>query len=320
MIYAGVDIGGTNIKIGLIDSERELIVADLSIKTRADRPHGEILEDIVSSLRKLCASADVDYHSVAGIGLGIPGIVDQHTGTVSYCANLGWRDIPVTHLVEVISGKHAEAANDANCAAWGEYKFGCCKGMRNVILITLGTGVGSGIILDGKLFGGIATAGGEAGHMIIVKDGLQCNCGLRGCWERYASATALVEQTKQAIEAHPYSALADVAAKSGKVTARTAFAALEKGDEVAKKVVDDYIDYIVTGLINLGNIFHPNAFVIGGGVSNEGAPLIDPIEDKLNAGLIASAHNPRVRVLQAALGNKAGMMGAAALAMQNQMS
>ena len=301
MIYAGVDIGGTNIKLGLIDDERECIV-------------------VAANLAKLCESAKIDFHTVEGVGMGIPGIVDQRTGTVSYCANLGWRDIPITHLFEVLTGKHTEAANDANCAAWGEYKYGCCKGMRNVILITLGTGVGSGIILEGRLFGGIATAGGEAGHMIIVKDGLQCNCGLRGCWERYASATALIEQTKAAIEGAPDSVLADVAKKSGKVTARTAFAALEKGDPVARKVVDGYIDYIVTGLINLGNIFHPNAFVIGGGVSNEGAPLISPLEDKLNAGLIASAHNPRVRVLQAALGNKAGMMGAAALAKENLKS
>ena len=240
----------------------------------------------------------------------VPGIVDQRTGTVSYCANLGWRDIPITHLFEVLTGKHTEAANDANCAAWGEYKYGCCKGMRNVILITLGTGVGSGIILEGRLFGGIATAGGEAGHMIIVKDGLQCNCGLRGCWERYASATALIEQTKAAIEGAPDSVLADVAKKSGKVTARTAFAALEKGDPIARKVVDGYIDYIVTGLINLGNIFHPNAFVIGGGVSNEGAPLIAPLEDKLNAGLIASAHNPRVSRKRAQSASK-GVAGGA---------
>ena len=314
MIYAGVDIGGTNIKLGLIDDERECIVADISFKTRAERPHGEILDDIAVNLAKLCVGAGVDFNAVAGVGMGVPGIVDQRTGTVSYCANLGWRDIPITHLFEVMTGKHTEAANDANCAAWGEYKYGCCKGMRNVILITLGTGVGSGIILDGKLFGGIATAGGEAGHMIIIKDGLQCNCGLRGCWERYASATALIEQTKQAIADAPDSLLAGIAARSDRVTARTAFAALEKGDPVARKVVDKYIDYIVTGLISLGNIFHPNAFVIGGGVSNEGAPLIAPLEDKLNAGLIANAHNPRVRVLQAALGNKAGMMGAAALA------
>ncbi len=314
MIYAGVDIGGTNIKLGLIDDERECIVADISFKTRAERPHGEILDDIAVNLAKLCVGAGVDFNAVAGVGMGVPGIVDQRTGTVSYCANLGWRDIPITHLFEVLTGKHTEAANDANCAAWGEYKYGCCKGMRNVILITLGTGVGSGIILDGKLFGGIATAGGEAGHMIIIKDGLQCNCGLRGCWERYASATALIEQTKQAIADAPDSLLAGIAARSDRVTARTAFAALEKGDPVARKVVDKYIDYIVTGLISLGNIFHPNAFVIGGGVSNEGAPLIAPLEDKLNAGLIANAHNPRVRVLQAALGNKAGMMGAAALA------
>lgn len=317
MIYAGVDIGGTNIKIGLVDGEGN-IIADNSIKTNAGRPHSEILDDIVADIRRLCDNAGVDFHEVDGIGLGIPGIVDQRTGTVSYCANLGWRDIPVTHLIEVISGKHAEAANDANCAAWGEYMYGSCRGMRNVILITLGTGVGSGIILDGKLFGGIATAGGEAGHMIIVKDGLQCNCGLRGCWERYASATALVEQTKAAIEAHPYSLMAEIARRNGKITARTAFAALEKGDAEAKKVVDRYIDYVVTGLINLGNIFHPNAFVIGGGVSNEGAPLIAPLEDKLNAGLIASAHNPRVRVLQASLGNKAGLMGAAALVMEKR--
>ncbi len=315
MVYAGVDIGGTNIKIGLVDI-KGAIVADNYIKTDKSKDYKGILRDIVADIKLLCEQSGIDYHDIAGVGLGIPGVVDSRTGTVSYSANLGWKDVPVVHGLEVESGIHAEAANDANCAAWGEYKFGASRSMDNVILVTLGTGVGSGIIIEGKLFDGVASAGGEAGHMIIVKDGKQCNCGLKGCWERYASATALIEQTEEAMQKHPESLLHDVVKEYGKVSGRTAFIAAEKGDEAAREVVNNYIDYLATGLINLGNIFHPNAIIIGGGVSNEGPALITPLEDKVNAGLLASAHNPKVRIIGASLGNKAGIIGAAALVMQ----
>ena len=315
MIYVGVDVGGTNIKIGLVDM-KGAIIADNSIKTNKNKDYRGILKEIVEDIRLLCIKAGVDYHGIAGIGLGVPGMVDSRTGTVSYSANLGWRDVPIVHGLEVASGIHAEAANDANCAAWGEYKFGASRSMDNVILVTLGTGVGSGIIIDGKLFDGVASAGGEAGHMIIVKDGKKCNCGLRGCWERYASATALVEQTKEAMDADPHSLMHDIVRKYGKISGRTAFIAAEQGDTAGKKVVENYIDYIATGLINLGNIFHPNAIIIGGGVSNEGAALISPLEDKVNSGLIANEYNPKVRIIGATLGNKAGIIGAAALVMK----
>ena len=314
MIYAGVDVGGTNIKIGLVDI-KGAIIADNSIKTDRNKDYKGILEDIVADLRFLCEKAGVDYHDIGGIGLGVPGVVDSRTGTVSYSANLGWRDVPLVHGLEVASGIRTEAANDANCAAWGEYKFGSSRSMDNAILVTLGTGVGSGIIIDGKLFDGVASAGGEAGHMIIVKDGKQCNCGLKGCWERYASATALIEQTEEAMKKYPDSLLHDVVKENGKVSGRTAFIAAERGDKAAREVVENYIDYIATGLINLGNIFHPNAIVIGGGVSNEGPALIEPLEEKVNSGLLASEHNPKVRIIGASLGNKAGIIGAAALVM-----
>lgn len=314
MIYAGVDVGGTNIKIGLVDI-KGMILADNSIKTNKEKGYKGILEDIVADIRVLCEKTGVDYHDIGGIGLGVPGVVDSRTGTVSYSANLGWRDVPLVHGLEVASGIRAEAANDANCAAWGEYKFGSSRSMDNVILITLGTGVGSGIIIDGKLFDGVASAGGEAGHMIIVKDGKQCNCGLKGCWECYASATALIEQTEEAMKKYPDSLLHDVVKEYGKVSGRTAFIAAEKGDKAGKEVVENYIDYIATGLINLGNIFHPNAIIIGGGVSNEGAALIEPLEEKVNSGLLANEHNPKVRIIGASLGNKAGIIGAAALVM-----
>ena len=314
MIYAGVDVGGTNIKIGLVDI-KGAIIADNSIKTDKNKDYKGILEDIVADLRFLCEKAGVDYHDIGGIGLGVPGVVDSRTGTVSYSANLGWRDVPLVHGLEVASGIRTEAANDANCAAWGEYKFGSSRSMDNAILVTLGTGVGSGIIIDGKLFDGVASAGGEAGHMIIVKDGKQCNCGLKGCWERYASATALIEQTEEAMKKYPDSLLHDVVKENGKVSGRTAFIAAERGDKAAREVVENYIDYIATGLINLGNIFHPNAIVIGGGVSNEGPALIEPLEEKVNSGLLASEHNPKVRIIGASLGNKAGIIGAAALVM-----
>ncbi len=314
MIYAGVDVGGTNIKIGLVDI-KGAVIADNSIKTDKSKDYKGILEDIVKDIRLLCEKAGVEYHDIAGIGLGVPGVVDSRTGTVSYSANLGWKDVPIVHGLEVISGIHAEAANDANCAAWGEYKFGASRSMDNVILVTLGTGVGSGIIIEGKLFDGVASAGGEAGHMIIVKDGKQCNCGLRGCWERYASATALAEQTEEAMQKYPDSLLHEIVKKTGRVTGKTAFLAAERGDKAGKEVVENYIDYLATGLINLGNIFHPNAIIIGGGVSHEGEALIAPLEEKVNSGLLASAHNPKVRIIAASLGNKAGVIGAAALVM-----
>ncbi len=314
MIYAGVDVGGTNIKIGLVDI-KGTVIADNSIKTDKSKDYKGILEDIVKDIRLLCEKAGVEYHDIAGIGLGVPGVVDSRTGTVSYSANLGWKGVPIVHVLEVISGIHAEAANDANCAAWGEYKFGASRSMDNVILVTLGTGVGSGIIIEGKLFDGVASAGGEAGHMIIVKDGKQCNCGLRGCWERYASATALAEQTEEAMQKYPDSLLHEIVKKTGRVTGKTAFLAAERGDKAGKEVVENYIDYLVTGLINLGNIFHPNAIIIGGGVSHEGEALIAPLEEKVNSGLLASAHNPKVRIIAASLGNKAGVIGAAALVM-----
>lgn len=314
MIYAGVDIGGMNIKIGLVDI-KGTILADNSIKTDNTKDYKGILEDIVDDIRKLCKHVGADYHDIAGIGIGVPGVVDSRTGTVSYSANLGWKDVPVVHGLEVASGIRAEAANDANCAAWGEYKFGASRSMDNVILVTLGTGVGSGIIIDGRLFDGVASAGGEAGHMIIVKDGKQCNCGLKGCWERYASATALIEQTQEAMDKHPESLMHEIVAENGKISGRTAFIAAEKGDKAGKEVVEGYIDYIATGLINLGNIFHPNAIIIGGGVSNEGEALIAPLEKKVNDGLLASEHNPKVRIIGASLGNKAGIIGAAALVM-----
>ena len=314
MIYAGVDVGGTNIKIGLVDI-KGTIIADNYIKTDKTKDYKGILDDIVEDIRLLCKKAGIDYHDVTGIGMGVPGVVDSRTGTVSYSANLGWRDVPIVHGLEVASGIRAEAANDANCAAWGEYKCGASRSMDNVILVTLGTGVGSGIIIDGKLFDGVASAGGEAGHMIIVKDGKQCNCGLKGCWERYASATALIEQTQEAMDADPHSLMHEVVRKYGKISGRTAFIAAERGDTAAKKVVENYIDYIATGLINLGSIFHPNAIIIGGGVSNEGEALIAPLEDKVHSGLLANEHNPTVRILGAPLGNKAGLIGAAALVM-----
>lgn len=314
MIYAGVDVGGTNIKIGLVDI-KGTIIADNSIVTDKSKGYKGIIEDIVEDIRTLCTAAGVDYHDIAGIGMGVPGVVDSRTGTVSYSANLGWRDVPVVHGLEVASGIRAEAANDANCAAWGEYKFGSSRSMDNVILVTLGTGVGSGIIIDGKLFDGVASAGGEAGHMIIVKDGKQCNCGLKGCWECYASASALISQTQEAMQKYPDSLMHEVVKEQGKVSGRTAFIAAERGDKAGKEVVDNYIDYIATGLINLGNIFHPNAIIIGGGVSNEGAALIEPLDKKVNAGLLANEHNPKVRIIAASLGNKAGLIGAAALVM-----
>ena len=314
MYFAGIDIGGMSIKIGLVSLEGKLIVSR-AIPTNHDLGYEDMVRRSSELISELCKEANISTSKIKGIGVGIPGTADSSTGIATSAVNIGWKNTPVSEEFSKYFDVPIIISNDANCAALGEQKFGSGAGYQNLIFITLGTGVGSGIIIDGKLVEGVSCAGAESGHMVIQVDGELCNCGRCGCWECYASATALIKQTKAAMQANPYSKLHAVGRKYGKVTGRTAFLAAQDGDDVAQSVVDKYIKYVATGLINLANIIHPEAFIIGGGISHEGDYLMKPLQQFMDNNFFASGMYPTVKTICATLGNNAGIIGAAALVM-----
>ncbi|MEG1608586.1 MAG: ROK family protein, partial [Clostridia bacterium] len=282
MLYAGIDIGGMNIKMGLVDENGNIVVSN-SIKTDCEKSISQIIDDMVSNVKVLCAKIGVEVASLEGIGCGVPGVADSQKGIVTAAANIGWYNVELAKEMTDRLGLPCKIGNDANCAASGEQMFGSAKQYKSVVFITLGTGVGSGIIIDNKLVEGEGSAGAECGHITIVYNGEKCNCGKRGCWERYASATALMQQTARAIEQNPTCFMSELAQKQGKISGRTAFEAAENGDKVAKAVVEQYVEYVAAGIISLGCVLHPQAFIIGGGISHEGDALMIPLKQKVDA-------------------------------------
>lgn len=300
-MYIGIDVGGTNLKAGLVD-ETGRIVKVKRIPLEFQGP-----EHFAQTLAEL--SKTVMQEKVRWVGVGLPGAVDG--GDVLFTTNIPMENVPLEKFFRQHLDLPLLLGNDADCAAVGEFFGGAGKGTRDFAVVTLGTGVGAGIIVDGKLRGGLASS--EAGHMVICRDGEPCNCGRRGCWERYASATGLIQQTKRAMEAHPESALHQFAAEHG-VEGRTAFQAAEAGDETALAVCRDYVNYLAGGLVSLINILRPEAVAIGGGVA--AAPerlLLEPLREAV-AKESFSRHGGRItRILPAELGNDAGIIGAAML-------
>ena len=300
-MYIGIDVGGTNIKAGLVDEAGNIVKVE---RVPLDFQGPERFAEILAELSKR-----VIQEKVRWVGVGLPGAVDG--GDVLFTTNIPMENVPLERLFR----KHLDLplllGNDADCAAVGEFFGGAGKGTRDFAVVTLGTGVGAGIIVDGKLRGGLASS--EAGHMVIIQDGEPCNCGRRGCWERYASATGLIQQTKRAMEAHPESLLHEIAAENG-VEGRTAFQAAEAGDEAALEVCRNYVNYLAGGLTSLINILRPEAVAIGGGVA--AAPerlLLEPLREAV-AKESFSRHGGRItKVLRAERGNDAGIIGAAML-------
>lgn len=316
MFYIGIDVGGMSIKGGIMSQSGNLI-HKFSVPTASgyDASHS-ISADVKSCIDGLLAQSGVAVSDIAGIGIGHPGSIDSERGVIRYSNNISLTDV---HMVEELQRDFdlpIYLDNDANCAALGEYVYGAGKGYRDVIFVTLGTGVGTGIIINGKLFEGRAGAGAEAGHMVIRQDGEACNCGRNGCWERYASASGLIRQTQEQMDADPASAMHAIAAQSGGVNGMTAFCAARAGDESGRKVVDRYISYIAEGILNLVNIFRPDAILIGGGVSHEGTFLTDPIQRQVDRFNFGAQFNPPTVIKAASLGNDAGILGAAALVTQ----
>ena len=311
MYRLGIDLGGTNIVAGVVD-ENYKVVAKATTETRAIRPAAEIADDMAKIAFEALGKAGLKIDDISGFGIGTPGSVDAKTGTVIYANNLGFYNAPLANLLKERTGKQFFVANDADSAAYGEYVAGAGKGTKDFIMITLGTGVGGGVILDGKIRAGYNGAGGELGHTVIQMNGEACTCGRNGCFEAYASATALIRQTKQAMIRNSSSIMWQLCDNDlGKVTGLTAFDAMRAGDNAGKTVVDTYISYLGVGITNLVNIFQPEVFCIGGGVSKEGDNIIKPLTRIVSSDNYGRSIEKKTVIKAAMLGNDAGIIGAA---------
>lgn len=308
----GIDLGGTNIAVGVVNDRFE-IVGTAKCKTAMPRPAEAIVDDMAATARAAVKAAGLTMADIESVGVGCPGTCNGDTGMVEYSNNLQFDHLPLKAMLEERLQRKVKVDNDANVAALGEAVAGAARGVRTCVCITLGTGVGSGIIIDGKIYSGSNFAGAELGHSVIVVDGEECTCGQHGCWEAYASATALIRQTKRAMEAHPESLMHQYAATAGRVTGRTAFDAMRGGDETARQVVDTYIRYVGTGLVNVVNIFQPEVLCIGGGICNEGETLLAPLRRMIEENRFSKYSEKQTRLCVATLGNDAGIIGAAAL-------
>lgn len=315
MYRIGVDLGGTNIVSAVID-ESNKIIARAAEKTNAPRPADEIFDDIAKTIRNAIANAGITMADVASIGVGTPGSVNKEKGLIEFANNLAFDNVPAYDMLRERTGcQNVYFDNDANCAALGEAVAGVGKGVKNFVAITLGTGVGSGIVVDGKLVTGVNYAAGEMGHTVIVYNGEQCNCGRRGCWERYSSATALIQQTKDAMIKDPFTKMWDMVedGKINNVNGRTAFDAMRAGDETATAVVKNYMGYLACGMVNIINTFQPDVLCVGGGVGNEKENLLGPVRKLVEAQIYSIHASKQTKICAAELGNDAGIIGAALL-------
>lgn len=310
--HLGIDIGGTNIACGIVNEECE-IIARSKVRTNSPRPYAEILADIIRAGELACGEAGISPSQLDSIGMGCPGTCNQDTGVVEYSNNLGFKNAPLRPDVERHFGIKTYLGNDADAAAFGEYCAGSAKGAESAVVITLGTGVGSGIIIGGKIYSGSNFAGGEIGHTVIVVDGRPCTCGRKGCFEAYSSATGLVNTTREYAEKNPDSLMAKLIKQDGKVSARTAYQAMKQGDPVGLEVTERYVKYLAVGITNVINIFQPDILCIGGGVCNEGDTLLVPLKKAVAEQVYSKNSTKNTEIVICSLGNDAGVIGAAML-------
>lgn len=308
--YVGIDLGGTNIKAGVVTDEGKLL-NKVTCKTNADRP----MEDIIHDMGRLAADAvkdaGLEVSEIEAIGIGSPGTPDNDEGLLVYSNNLPFVMAPMRKLIREVIDLPVYIDNDANCAAMAEAVAGAAKGAKDSVTITLGTGVGAGVIVDGKIYSGFNQAGSEFGHTVLVSGGIECPCGRKGCFEQYASASALARMTREAAEKNPDSLLNKVYEQQGEWNAQIAFIAMRDGDETAKEVVDTYTSYLADGLANAINAFMPEVLVVGGGVCNEGDPLLIPMREKTMSRPYFGPGVKKTRIELAQMGNDAGIVGAA---------
>lgn len=309
----GIDLGGMSAKGALFSDNGELIVKK-SVPVKPEDGFEGVVEKMATLTRKLAAEAGVDYALVSGIGIAVPGFLNSATGVVVRWANHGWIQKPLVEKMSEMTGKKIKICNDANTAALGEAKFGAGKKYQSSLLVTLGTGVGGGIIIDGKLIEGYMSGGAEVGHMVICEGGELCTCGRHGCLEAYASASALIRRTKWIMQLDLTTKMWEIAeGKLENVDGRTAFIAAKAGDMRGVDLVNEYVEHLAVGLANLANVLRPEAILLGGGVANEGEYLLKPLRAAVIKKLYASAEYVPLQIEKAELGNDAGIYGAFAL-------
>lgn len=310
--YIGIDLGGTFIKGGIVDGKGK-IIADGKVPTESELGGEKVMDNVAVLINSLFEKSGLSKNDVSGVGMGVPGMIDSKNGVVIFSNNLKWHHLHIAEGVKNRTGLTVKIANDANVAALGEAVYGAGSDVDDCILLTLGTGVGGGIIVGNKLVEGNKSAGAELGHMVIAHNGEQCTCGRKGCLEAYASATALIRDTKRAMEAHKDSKMWKIGSLDA-VTGKTAFD-YQNTDIYAKEVVDNYIEMLACGIANIANIFRPHTVMLGGGVCAQGDNLIKPLQKIVDREIFAGDLGPKCPIAIAKLGNKAGVLGAAALIM-----
>lgn len=311
MNYIGVDLGGTNIVVGLVDEEGK-IIKSVSRPTEKERGVEPIFEDIFSMCNELIAEFGLNKENLKGVGIGIPGTIDDKNGVIVYSNNIKIDNFNVRKFAEGKLDYPIRMANDADSAALGEVVAGAAKGCSDAVVITLGTGVGGGIVINGKIFSGFFPGGAEIGHHIIEADGRACSCGNKGCFEAYASASALIlAAQKKAIENKDSLLYKLVEGDVSKMNAKIPFDADQAGDQAGHEVIEEYLDYLAIGIANVANIFKPEAILLGGGVCKQGENLTVPLTERVKK--LAYGKDLRSEIKIASLGNDAGLIGAAML-------
>lgn len=311
MVYIGVDLGGTNIAVGVVNEKWE-VIAQASTKTLASRPYQELIKDMAACADKALAQVGLTHDDVNSIGIGIPGAADEN-GNVIFCTNLGWKDIPLRSELQQYINKPVYVGNDATVAGLAESYAGVSAGCSSSVFLTLGTGVGGGIIIDGKPWNGVHGVASELGHMILVAGGEPCSCGNRGCLERYTSATAIIRMAKEAVKENPDCAVMKKAGGNpDRINAKIVIDAAKEGDPVGVKVFDQYTDYLAMACNNVIQFLDPDMVVLGGGVSHAGDFLVDAVRAKV-PNYILNKNLPYSEIKLAKLRNEAGIIGAALL-------
>ena len=307
----GVDIGGMSIKVGLVDEQGKILQEN---REKTLSTPLECIDKLINQIREILTQNNLTDKDIRGIGIGCPGAVSSETGVVEILPNLGWQNVPLAKILSKHFNTKIKLSNDANVAALGEAVYGCAKNYDTVVMFTLGTGVGGGIIIEKKLFEGGWSRGAELGHTTLKLNGRPCTCGRNGCVETYVSATALISDTKTAMQQNPQSKMWDyIGGDINKVDGKTAFDCANQGDKTAIAVVDDYVMYLSESIMNMLNVFRPQAFVLGGGISGQGKVLTDKVKLYLEKFDYGYKTAPKTEILTASLGNGAGIVGAAAL-------
>lgn len=312
MIIIGVDVGGSSIKGGAVNDKGQ-VLDEFSLPMDRYADPEKTFGNLVTVIQEFINTHHYE-EPISGIGLGIPGLINKDTGVVASSPNMPkWLYFNIKEFLFERLRLPIKLVNDASAAALGEAKFGSGRNHNYLIMFTLGTGVGGGIVFNGELIDGNEGEGAQLGHSVLILNGRRCGCGRRGCLEAYASATALSKQTRYMMELYPDSLLHECAKEIGRINATVAFMAAKRGDPVGIKLINDYVMYLSEGILNYCNIFRPDIVVLSGGVANEGEYLISKIRNYVENREYGYKNSPKVEIKQAELGYNAGKIGAASL-------